>query len=112
MILSNALLDTGCSRARASMIAEAPIDCQTRHVEETREHTCLSARSCMMFAPTLASRLFTTCRCPGVSKGLNPMFEGFHLEMIEAGEAVLRVRYGGSGPPLLLLHGHPQTHVM
>ncbi len=32
--------------------------------------------------------------------------------MIDTGEAVLRVRRGGSGPPLLLLHGHPQTHVM
>jgi haloacetate dehalogenase len=40
------------------------------------------------------------------------MFEGFELSMIETAEAVIRVRYGGSGPPLLLLHGHPQTHVM
>ena len=38
------------------------------------------------------------------------MFEGFQLEMIELPEATLRVRYGGSGPPLLLLHGHPRTH--
>jgi haloacetate dehalogenase len=40
------------------------------------------------------------------------MFEGFSLSMIDTGEAVLRVRHGGNGPPLLLLHGHPQTHVM
>jgi haloacetate dehalogenase len=40
------------------------------------------------------------------------MFEGFTLSMIDTGEAVIRVRHGGSGPPLLLLHGHPQTHVM
>ena len=40
------------------------------------------------------------------------MFEAFNLSMIDTGEAVLRVRHGGSGPPLLLLHGHPQTHVM
>jgi haloacetate dehalogenase len=38
------------------------------------------------------------------------MFEDFELSMIDTGEAVIRVRYGGSGPPLLLLHGHPQTH--
>jgi haloacetate dehalogenase len=38
------------------------------------------------------------------------MFEGFQLEMVELPEATLRVRYGGSGPPLLLLHGHPRTH--
>ena len=40
------------------------------------------------------------------------MFEGFELELIDTGEAVLRVRHGGSGPPVLLLHGHPQTHAM
>ena len=40
------------------------------------------------------------------------MFEGFKLSMIDTGEALIRVRHGGSGPPLLLLHGHPQTHVM
>lgn len=38
------------------------------------------------------------------------MFEGFGLERIELAEATLRVRIGGSGPPLLLLHGHPRTH--
>jgi haloacetate dehalogenase len=27
------------------------------------------------------------------------------------GEAELRVPYGGSGPAVLLLHGHPRTHV-
>src|ERR671928_782258 len=40
------------------------------------------------------------------------MFEAFDLSMIDTGEATIRVRHGGSGPPLLLLHGHPQTHVM
>jgi len=40
------------------------------------------------------------------------MFEGFELKTIATGEADIRVRIGGSGPPLLLLHGHPQTHVM
>ena len=39
------------------------------------------------------------------------MFNGFELERIDVGEAVLRVRHGGSGPPVLLLHGHPRTHV-
>jgi haloacetate dehalogenase len=39
------------------------------------------------------------------------VFEGFALERIDVGQAVLRVRHGGSGPPVLLLHGHPRTHV-
>ena len=38
------------------------------------------------------------------------MFDGFALAMIDTGEATLRVRHGGSGPPALLLHGHPRTH--
>ena len=38
------------------------------------------------------------------------MFDGFALGRIDVGEAELRVRHGGSGPPLLLLHGHPRTH--
>ncbi|MBB3146110.1 haloacetate dehalogenase [Phyllobacterium trifolii] len=38
------------------------------------------------------------------------MFEGFDLELISLRDATLRVRHGGTGPPLLLLHGHPRTH--
>jgi haloacetate dehalogenase len=38
------------------------------------------------------------------------VFEGFRLERIDVGEAELRVRHGGSGPPVVLLHGHPRTH--
>jgi len=40
------------------------------------------------------------------------MFEGFRLSTLDTGEAAINVRHGGSGPALLLLHGHPQTHVM
>jgi haloacetate dehalogenase len=40
------------------------------------------------------------------------VFAGLRLDRIDTAEASLRVRHGGSGPPLLLLHGHPQTHVM
>ena len=39
------------------------------------------------------------------------MFERFTLDRIDVGEVTLRVRYGGSGPPIVLLHGHPRTHV-
>ena len=38
------------------------------------------------------------------------MFDGFALEQIELAEASLRVRHGGTGSPVLLLHGHPRTH--
>ena len=40
------------------------------------------------------------------------MFEGFHQSDIETDGATIRTLVGGDGPPLLLLHGYPQTHVM
>ncbi|MBZ9742826.1 MULTISPECIES: alpha/beta fold hydrolase [unclassified Mesorhizobium] len=39
------------------------------------------------------------------------MFDGFRLEKVRLTSATLRVRVGGSGPAILLLHGHPRTHV-
>jgi haloacetate dehalogenase len=39
------------------------------------------------------------------------MFDGFTLDHVDVGEVTLRVRHGGSGPPVVLLHGHPRTHV-
>ena len=40
------------------------------------------------------------------------MFEGFSLKTIDAAGTAINLRVGGHGPPLLLLHGYPQTHVM
>lgn len=40
------------------------------------------------------------------------MFEGFTRETIDTGEAEISIRVGGGGPPVLLLHGNPQTHAM
>ncbi|MBT5051578.1 MAG: alpha/beta hydrolase [Rhodospirillaceae bacterium] len=39
-------------------------------------------------------------------------FPGFRMQNIAVKDGDLRVRTGGSGPPLLLLHGNPQTHAM
>ena len=38
------------------------------------------------------------------------MFDGFTLEHLDLGEVVVRVRHGGPGDPVVLLHGHPRTH--
>jgi haloacetate dehalogenase len=39
------------------------------------------------------------------------MFDGFTLEHIDVGGVTLRVRHGGDGQPIVLLHGHPRSHV-
>ena len=39
-------------------------------------------------------------------------FDGFELTTVNVDDGDLRLRRGGSGPPLLLLHGNPQTHAM
>ncbi|MFE1166554.1 alpha/beta fold hydrolase [Nocardiopsis sp. NPDC058789] len=42
-----------------------------------------------------------------------PVIEGFEYERVRvAPEVSLHVAVGGSGPPLVLLHGFPQTHLM
>jgi haloacetate dehalogenase len=40
------------------------------------------------------------------------MFEGFESKQITTQDTTIHLRQGGSGPPLLLLHGYPQCHVM
>ena len=39
------------------------------------------------------------------------MLEGFATRRIDTGEASIQLAVGGAGPPLLLLHGYPETHV-
>jgi len=42
----------------------------------------------------------------------NAIFPGFLVEDISTTGATVRTLRAGSGPPLLLLHGYPQTHVI
>jgi len=39
------------------------------------------------------------------------LMPGFRWEDVDADGVRIRAAIGGSGPPLLLLHGHPQTHL-
>ena len=40
------------------------------------------------------------------------LLQGFETRRIDVEGLTLHCRIGGSGPPLLLLHGYPQTHAM
>lgn len=37
-------------------------------------------------------------------------FEGFTEQYVTTSHGEIRLRHGGSGFPILLLHGHPRTH--
>jgi haloacetate dehalogenase len=43
---------------------------------------------------------------------MTDFFPGFERRRIETSGAGINLVTGGSGPPLLLLHGYPQTHLM
>lgn len=43
---------------------------------------------------------------------MTPLFPQFKSELIDVNGVQIMVRVGGSGAPLLLLHGHPQTHAI
>jgi haloacetate dehalogenase len=43
---------------------------------------------------------------------MTDFFPGFERRRIETSGSAINLVTGGSGPPLLLLHGYPQTHLM
>src|SRR5205814_2455260 len=56
-------------------------------------------------------------RCPcsrreAGSSQMSPLFPACQERRIDTGAAEIFTLVGGSGPPLLLLHGFPQTHAM
>ena len=40
------------------------------------------------------------------------MFEGFEYKRIKTSGTEIALVQGGSGPPLLLIHGYPQNHTI
>jgi haloacetate dehalogenase len=43
---------------------------------------------------------------------MNALFPGFKQRRIRTAGAAINLVHGGAGPPLLLLHGYPQTHAI
>ncbi len=51
-------------------------------------------------------------RLPGRPLAPSPIMPGVARSLVRVGEIELAVAVTGEGPPVLLLHGYPQTHVM
>ena len=47
----------------------------------------------------------------GAANSPSPFFPGFSVSKLKTSGADIHVVKGGQGPPLLLLHGAPQTHI-
>src|SRR3954467_1309689 len=43
---------------------------------------------------------------------MTALFPGFSSVDVEVADTTIRAVRAGSGPPVLMLHGYPQTHVM
>jgi haloacetate dehalogenase len=57
-----------------------------------------------------ASALVTTAHASRAQEPAS-LFAGFRTQRIQTSGASIHTVIGGSGPPLLLIHGYPQTHV-
>ena len=40
------------------------------------------------------------------------MLKNFISKNIKTTDALINTKIGGTGPPILLMHGYPQTHLM
>jgi haloacetate dehalogenase len=57
-------------------------------------------------------RLSATGATGEAPEALRTLIPGFTARLLRLPEADIAVATGGSGPPVLLLHGYPQTHAM
>src|SRR5687767_728517 len=56
-----------------------------------------------------ASAALVVTEQQGTAQG-GALFPGFEARQIQTSGATINTLRGGSGPPLLLIHGYPQTH--
>ena len=93
-----------------------------RHLMQVAAASAAGAAATTLAAPLLAQTTGALAEASAADYARDPtrwgsaqiaaLFPGFkHLDMRTKG-AVIRLRHGGSGPPLLLLHGYPNNHVL
>lgn len=75
----------------------------------TRRH--LLQQTTALVALTTVDNLRRT-QTPPPAGASGPMFPGFKTSKVQTTGASINVVSGGQGPPVLLLHGYPQTHVI
>ena len=77
-------------------------------------HSCVASRRGFL-RMSLATAVVTTAGASASAQNLEGntlrFFPGFESIRVATAEATINGVKGGSGPPLLLLHGFPQTHI-
>lgn len=63
------------------------------------------------FLQTTLAATAATALAPHTMTAQTSLFPGFRSQRIRTSGAEIHTVIGGSGPPLLLVHGYPQTHV-
>src|SRR5437588_5049675 len=87
----------------------------TRRVRRLTSEDVLGRRSFLVnwlgvMAAGFAAQATPACAQPAIGTSMN-FFPGFRRQTIRTSGATINVLVGGDGPPILLLHGYPETHV-
>src|SRR5262245_22067260 len=67
--------------------------------------------SCAAIVAGAAASRSSTALAQTTPVSSGSFFPGFRRQAVQTSGATINVLVGGNGPPLLLLHGYPQTHV-
>ncbi len=85
------------------------------HVDRRRFVTAVTVGFATQLALSSEEAAAQTAR-PNSASSTRPLppdsglFKGFEAKWVRTNGADIFLRHGGEGPPLLLLHGNPQTH--
>lgn len=100
--------------------SSAPLAWITRHRRTVRDYERLPAHhETMIYWAMIVVMAGASLASPAEPRMMehaagqqDGMFPGFTTEPVQANGITNHVCSGGTGPPVLLLHGYPQTHVM
>src|SRR6185436_8805220 len=92
-------------------LSGAPLAYRWRAVAYNPAHLIMIDRRDFLKTTVVASMVPADAAAAQASAQAPQLFPGFTARRIQTSGAAIHTLVGGSGPPLLLIHGYPQTHV-